>query len=141
MVANEAGEIDYPDHRSVAQGLRHNTAVRFAMDALEVHFLARKDVLVASEFVVYYQRGDNQSWLQPDVLVSFGVPSASERSVSEGSVYKPWEEGKVPDFVLEVALPSTVRRDAGFKALKYAALGVREYWRLDPVGRLMERDL
>ena len=117
--------------------------MRFAIGALEEYFLARKDVLVASEFVMYYQCGDNRSWLQPDVLVAFGVPSASERSVSEGSVYKTWEEGKVPDFVLEVASPSKARRDAGFKALKYAALGVREYWCLDPdpAGRLMERDL
>ncbi len=139
--AVEADEVEYPDHLWAEQSLRHQAAGRFATNALEQHFHARNDVLVASEFVVYYRRGDNQSALQPDVQVVFGVPSARARSVAEGSVYKLWEEGKAPDFVLEVASPSTARRDAGPKALLYAAIGVREYWRLDPEGTLMERAL
>ena len=58
-------------------------------------------------------------------------------------MYKLWQEGKAPDFVLEVASPSTASRDEGPKALEYAAIGVREYWRLDPnpARRLMERAL
>ena len=53
------------------------------------------------------------------------------------STFKVWEEGKAPDFVLEVASPSTADNDAGDKARKYAGLGVREYWRLDPEGTIM----
>ena len=55
--------------------------------------------------------------------------------------YKVWEEGKAPDFVLEVASPSTAENDALYKAAEYAGIGVREYWRLDPKGSLMERPL
>ena len=51
--------------------------------------------------------------------------------------YLIWEEGKAPDFVLEVASPSTADRDAEHKAREYAQIGVREYWRLDPQGTLM----
>ncbi|MDE0104639.1 MAG: Uma2 family endonuclease, partial [Bryobacterales bacterium] len=46
-----------------------------------------------------------------------------------------------PDFVLEVASPSTAENDARHKAGEYAGIGVREYWRLDPEGSLMGRPL
>ena len=45
-----------------------------------------------------------------------------------------WREGKAPDFVMEVASPSTWRRDAGEKRDIYAGMGVTEYWRFDPTG-------
>ena len=107
-----------------------------AATALHHHFRDRKDVLVAMELVVYYQRGNDKVWLRPDVQVVFGVPRAVRRST-----YKVWEEGKGPDFVLEVASPSTVKNDAGHKAQEYAQIGVREYWRLDPDGALMKTPL
>ncbi|MCY4594319.1 MAG: Uma2 family endonuclease, partial [Bryobacterales bacterium] len=51
--------------------------------------------------------------------------------------FKVWEEGKPPDFVLEVASPSTAENDARHKAQEYLGIGVREYWRLDPEGTMM----
>ena len=48
--------------------------------------------------------------------------------------YKVWEEGKGPDFVLEVASPGTWREDVGPKRGVYAGLGVKEYWLYDPTG-------
>ena len=45
-----------------------------------------------------------------------------------------WEEGKGPDFVLEVASPSTWREDVERKPGVYAGLGVREYFLFDPTG-------
>ena len=48
--------------------------------------------------------------------------------------YKLWEEGKAPDFVLEVASKSTWREDLGPKRDIYARLGVKEYWLYDPTG-------
>ena len=110
--------------------------MRQAATALHYYFRGRADVLVAMELVVYYQRGNNKVWLQPDVQVIFGV----EHCGSRGS-FKLWEEGKAPDFVLEVASPSTAEKDARQKAREYARIGVREYWRLDPAGSLMETSL
>ncbi len=66
----------------------------------------------------------------------FGV----EHCGSRGS-FRAWEEGKVPDSVLEVALPSTAENDALHKARECARIGVREYWRLDLAGSLMETPL
>ncbi len=54
-----------------------------------------------------------------------------------------WQEGKVPDFVLEVASDSTRQEDAGRKRDLYARLGVPAYWRFDPTpdSRLLQPPL
>ena len=104
--------------------------------ALLSHFRQREDVLVGMELRVYYERGDNKAHLQLDLLVAFGVDRGGNRRS-----FKVWEEGKAPDFVLEVASPSTAENDARHKAAEYLAIGVREYWRLDPEGSLMGRPL
>ena len=128
--------VEYPEGHWIAQSVWHGDAVGQARAALRHHFRDREDVLVAMELVVYYKRGDNTACLQPDVQVVFGVGRGGNRSS-----YKVWEEGKAPDFVLEVASPSTAENDARYKAGEYARIGVREYWRLDPEGSLMGRPL
>lgn len=44
----------------------------------------------------------------------------------------------VPDWVCEIASPSTARRDRGLKSDIYLRHGVRHYWILDPLGRTLE---
>jgi len=132
----QANEVEYPEGHWVAQSVSHGDAVEQATGALRHHFREREDVLVAMELAVYYRRGDNRVWLQPDVQVVHGVGRSPSRST-----YLVWEEGKPPDFVLEVASPSTADRDAQHKVGEYASVGVREYWRLDPAGELMAKPL
>ncbi len=132
----ERDDVEYPEGHWIAQSVWHGDAVRLATDALRNHFRDREDVLVAMELVVYYKRGDKKARLQPDVQVVFGVGRGGNRST-----YRIWEEGKAPDFVLEVASPSTAENDARHKAIEYAGIGVREYWRLDPEGSLMRTAL
>ena len=132
----EPDGVEYPEGRWIAQSVWHGDAVRQATDALVSHFSGRQDVLVAMELVVYYQRGNNKAHLQPDLQVVFGVGRGGDRSS-----FRVWEEGKAPDFVLEVASPSTAENDARHKATEYARIGVREYWRLDPQGSLIGRPL
>ncbi len=136
VVASEPDAVEYPERRWAAQSVWHGDAVRLAMAALHHHFRDREDVLVAMELVVYYERGDNRAWLRPDVQVVFGVGRGGNRRT-----FKVWEEGKAPDFVLEVASPSTAENDARHKAREYAGIGVREYWRLDPEGTMMKAPL
>ena len=133
--APKPDEVEYPEGHWVAQSVSHGVAVRQAATALDCHFQKREDVLVAIELVVYFQRGQAEAKLQPDVQVVFGVGRANRSS------FKVWEEGKAPDFVLEVASPSTADKDARLKAREYARIGVREYWRLDPEGTLMSSPL
>ena len=67
----------------------------------------------------------------PDLMIAFGVDSARYRA-SNGYIIS--DQGKPPDFVLEVASRSTGREDTGPKRRDYEALGIPEYWRFDETG-------
>ncbi len=68
----------------------------------------------------------------PDLFVAFGVdPAAYRRS----NAYVVSEQGKPPDFALEIASRRTGRIDVTEKRRDYAALGIGEYWRFDETGR------
>ena len=67
----------------------------------------------------------------PDLMIAFGIDSALYR---ESNGYIISEQGKPPDFVLEIASRSTGREDTGPKRRDYEALGIPEYWRFDETG-------
>ncbi len=67
----------------------------------------------------------------PDLLIAFNV-NPDARKANNGYIVT--EQGKPPDFVLEVASESNARYDETDKRDYYAAIGVREYWRFDPTG-------
>ena len=67
----------------------------------------------------------------PDLLVAFDVdPELYE--ASNGYIIS--EQGKPPDFVLEVASASTGDTDTGPKLDDYARMGILEYWLFDETG-------
>ena len=68
---------------------------------------------------------------RPDLLVAFDVHPVAY-AASNGYIVS--EQGKPPDFVLEVASASTAEIDVGDKRRDYAALGIPEYWRFDETG-------
>ena len=67
----------------------------------------------------------------PDLLVAFDV---DPQIYEENNGYIVSEQGKPPDFVLEVASVSTAHVDTGDKRIYYADLGIPEYWRFDKTG-------
>ncbi len=69
---------------------------------------------------------DNRTMVQPDVMV------CCDHEVNKG----PRIFG-APDFVAEVLSPSTSNRDLVIKLKKYFTAGVREYWILDPVKKIV----
>ncbi len=89
--------------------------------------------LVAGEHYLSPEPTRNMEGLRyPDLLVAFDVnPAAYYRS----NAYVISEQGKPPDFVLEIASRSTGRADIRAKRDDYAALGISEYWRFDETGR------
>ncbi len=99
---------------------------------LAIHLGNRETTLVAGDrYVSPIVTGDMAGLRYPDLLVAFGVdPEAYRRS----NAYVISEQGKVPDFVLEVASRSTGRVDVGEKRDDYARLGITEYWRFDETG-------
>ena len=122
--------IRYPssDGKPMAENDAQRSAITYGIGALSRHFGDRPDVYVSGDLLIYYEEGDPRVSIAPDVFVVFGVEKRRRPN------YKPWEEGRAPAFVLEVASPSTWRDDLGWKRSVYARLGVREYWRYDPAG-------
>ena len=110
----------------------HGSAVYHARHALN-HFFRRvqqrADVFIAHNLLLIHQDGEAEIRLGPDLLVAFGL---SEEPVSS---YRIADQGKPPDWVLEVTSPSTKTRDRTVKKDQYAAIGVREFWLLELAGR------
>ena len=67
----------------------------------------------------------------PDLLVAFDADPALYEA-SNGYIIE--EQGKPPDFALEIASRHTGHIDVGEKREAYAALGIVEYWRFDETG-------
>ena len=93
--------------------------------------LGRRDVFISSNTFICYDRSNLNVRIGPDCYVAFGVDAAAIR---DRRLYLPWEAGKFPDFVLEVASESTAENDMGNKREIYEMLGVGEYWRFDASG-------
>ena len=69
--------------------------------------------------------------MAPDLLIAFNVEPETYR---ENNGYIISEQGKPPDFVLEIASRSTGQHDVVDKRPAYAGLGIPEYWRFDETG-------
>ena len=125
--------LEYPsgDGKPMAENDAQLTAILYGVGALRVYYRDRKDVYVSGDLLMYYEEGDPTVSVAPDVFVVFGVEDRVRRH------YLAWEEGKGPDFVLEVASRSTWREDLGPKRKVYARLGVKEYWLYDPTGEYL----
>ena len=128
--------IDYPDWGVEPMTPIHRQAMKDVLEPLESRYDDRTDVCVGSDMTMYYREGDNERAVMPDVFVAFGPSRDRERDV-----WKVWEEGKLADFVLEVASKSTHVRDLVEKHAIYESLGVAEYWQHDPTGRFLPATL
>ena len=125
-----AAAIDYPtsDGKRLAENDPQLHAIHYAFGALRMRYDDRPDVYVSADLLIYHEEGNPRVSVAPDVFVVFGVEDHARMS------YRVWEEGKGPDFVLEVASPNTWREDVGPKRSIHADLGVREYFLFDPTG-------
>ena len=100
--------------------------------ALAEHFGNLESTIITSEIAAALIPTTSYVGVRyPDLLVAFGVDP--EARVARRGYLIP-EQGKPPDFVLEVASDSTGRIDETIKRDAYAAMGVPEYWRFDPSG-------
>ena len=89
-------------------------------------------VFGGDRYLVLFPPSDMTGIRNPDLLIAFDAdPEAYRRS--NGYIIS--EQGKPPDFVLEIGSPSTGRVDVREKRDDYAALGIPEYWRFDETGR------
>jgi hypothetical protein len=97
--------------------------------ALSRHLGNPEITLVHSEIPVYWY--PSEIVRIPDLLVAFNVNPAAAIADKGYSIE---EQGKPPDFVLEVASDRTARNDYTYKRVDYSNFGILEYWRFDPTG-------
>ena len=111
------------DHLAITGGALH----------LARHFGRPATTVIGSDrYLVLFPPHDMTGIRYPDMLIAFDAdPEAYRRS----NGYIVSEQGKPPDFVLEIGSPSTGRVDVGAKRDYYEALGIPEYWRFDETGR------
>ena len=101
------------------------------MTALAVYLAEEETTLVLGEVPVSPTLSYRAKVRIPDLTVSYNCNPAQ---VVEQRGYAIDEQGKPPDFVLEVASVSTGRVDYTDKRVDYESFGIAEYWRFDPTG-------
>ena len=129
-----APTIVYPesDGKPMAETDTHRDLMVDFTLMLRHHFRNENNVYVSGNLFMYYEEGSKNKSISPDVFVVFGV--AKKRR----NTYLRWEEAQTPDFVLEVASPSTFTNDIGHKKDLYASvLAVKEYYIYDPLGEIV----
>ena len=113
----------YPDTdgKPMAASDLHLEILIWLLQTLKAHFTQTPDVYVSGDILTYYTEGNPRAVVAPDVLVSFGIGQKPRHT------YKVWEEGKVPDFVMEFSSKTTYQNDLTDKMELYATLGIPNY--------------
>lgn len=128
-----APTIFYPesDGKPMAETEIHRDLMIHFIQTLQDYFI-NEDVCVSGNMFMYYVEGDPKRSVAPDVFVVCGIEKKQRR------IYRIWEEGRPPDFILEVASPNTFTDDIGPKKDLYeSVLKVKEYFIYDPLGQVV----
>ncbi len=120
----------YPetDGKPMAASDEHRRVLMNLLRLLEAFFAQTPDTYVSGDILMYYFQGDPRKVVSPDVLVTLGIGQKLRKT------YRVWQEGKPPDFVLELSSETTYRNDLAEKMEIYATLGIPEYFLADLEG-------
>ena len=119
------------DHESKVTSFIHLAANGNAHH-LAMHLGNLDTTLVGGERYVVTRTTRNMAGSHyPDLLVAFDANLAAYHA-RNGYIIE--EQGKPPDFVLEIASPSTGHTDVDEKPADYAAQSIGEYWTFDATG-------
>src|SRR5439155_17048341 len=131
-----ADEIVYPesDGKPMAETDVHRDWMVQVIQWLQAFFTGQW-VYVSGNLLLYYVRGDPKRCVSPDVFVVKDCDPRKRR------IYKLWEEGKGPNFALEVTSSKTRAKDRGPKMQLYAQLRIAEYFLYDPLGDWLDPPL
>ena len=120
---------DFPPRDDMQNSLHLDDPAHQA--ALTQHLGNYDTTIVLSEIPVRWTPSQSRGHRIPDLLVAFGVDRAQ---AVEQNGYSIQDQGKPPDFVLEIASVRTAENDYTDKRVDYANFGIPEYWRFDPTG-------
>jgi len=127
--------IEYPeeDFEPMPEGDKQRRNLSYTTEALRLWFESQQNIYVSGNLFIFYEQNKPEKRIAPDTFVVFGMDSYDRTS------YKVWEEnGKVPDFVLEITSKGTVAKDQRQNPLIYRDLGVKEYFQYDPTGEYLK---
>ena len=99
--------------------------------ALHRHLGLSNTIIVLGEAPLRWTPSQLRGHRIPDLTVSFNADL--DLAVRQKG-YSVRDQGKPPDFVLEIASVTTGRQDYTDKRVDYASFGVTEYWRFDSSG-------
>lgn len=130
--------VYYPesDGKPMAETDAHRDEMIDAIVTLRDYFRTVPRVYVTGNIFLYYEQGDPQLSVSPDVMVVKGIPKGKRRT------YKVWEEGKGPDVIIEVTSKWTRFEDISAKKDLYEqVLRVPEYFLYDPLHHYLKTPL
>ncbi|HWB10610.1 MAG TPA: Uma2 family endonuclease [Pirellulales bacterium] len=139
LPGSPTGDSDffYPtgDGRPVGETPAHRDNLLTLCEILGRFYANDPLVYVSGNMFLYYERGNRLKHLSPDVFVVKGIPKTKLRKA-----YFTWEEeGKAPDFVIELTSASTREEDIDDKKRIYRdILGIREYFLFDPYAEYLD---
>lgn len=130
------GDIEYPESDGKPMGetdLHRNWMMRL-YDMLHYHFRDQQ-VYVGSDLLLYFEEGDVRKFIVPDLFVVKDSDPGFRRT------FRTWDEGRIPNIVIEVTSKWTRREDELFKPYRYEMIGVRELFLYDPTGDYLQTGL
>lgn len=123
--------VEYPtsDGKPMAETDWHRILMTALIQTLEFRFVADSNVYVSGNLLIFYVPGNKRKHVSPDVFVVKGVRKMVRPN------YLTWEEGKMPNAIIEVTSRTTRKEDTDTKFVLYRdTLKVREYFLFDPFG-------
>ena len=70
---------------------------------------------------------DDKIWVEPDISIICDKYKLSDRGCKGA-----------PDWIIEIISPSSTRTDCAIKLFKYNTAGVREYWIINPMKKIVQ---
>lgn len=124
---NGGREIYYPesDGKPMGETAFHVNVITHLYQTLRYFFSEENNVVVIADMMFYFEEGNPQKVIAPDVMVVKGVANYPRRT------FQLWNE-KAPDVVFEISSRGTWKEDIRKKYLLYQAIGVKEYYIFDP---------
>lgn len=123
----------YPfEDQTLSESTAHDDVLNYFRNAAFALLADRPDAMVQQNLLILFEEGNRAAAVEPDVTIALGVGRHPRNS------YKLWVEGRPPDLVVEGLSEKTWHRDIDIKPALYRDLGVREYWQIDPLGRLRD---
>jgi len=128
----------YPssDGQPVAETEVHLMLMINTIMCLKHFFRHQRDVYVAGNMFLYYQKGSPEHRRAPDIMVIKGVDGRIQRRS-----FKTWEEKAVPRTILEFTSEQAAAEDLGPTKSLYRTLKVKEYFLFDPLHEYLPQPL